>query len=343
MKKNLYIITFLFLLIANITQAQNVYDKEIQKRLNGRKIEWNTSRDFTARVQHKKTKKWGMYQFTTDYVYNESTFEEEEILLIDTLIPPLYDNLSEFKYGELIFYDYEHEIVYASNKKKTGLLVFDYNGHQPLFNSIHFFDKVELISSQFAAILIDEKWGLFNWELNEVAIECTLNSKEEIPLNELGNWYTPENISKRSLGVDLIEHDYGNGDGVFRARNKETQKWGMFQNYGLNEIVELIPMQYDSVRFIPFNGAFSAVYNNGQVGIYLSKWSYEDKAKQTVECLYQDYQRFNVNNTTYLAVKKDNKWGWVDWLTGEEKSDFITSIKEQLPQPIFVQNSWIDE
>lgn len=144
---------------------------------------------------------------------------------------------------------------------------------------------------------------------------------------------------KKKLKADLLEMDHGNGDGVFKARNEKTKKWGLYQyTYSDTEVEVLIPASYDSLRFIPFNGSFTVVYLGGKAGIYLSKWSYGDDAKQTVECLYDDYQRFSIENgTTYLAVKKDGYWGWLNWYTGEEKSEFKYAEKSELPYPYFKQ------
>lgn len=148
----------------------------------------------------------------------------------------------------------------------------------------------------------------------------------------------PKKELMKKLKADRIEMDKGNGDGVFKARNKKTKKWGMYQwMYEGVKTKELIPMEFDSVKFIPFNGSFTAVYNNGKVGFYLSAWSY-DEAKQSVACLYDDYQRYNVNNTTYLAVKKNGKWAWIDWLTGEVKTEFIYDKKSDLRTPEFKQS-----
>ncbi len=159
----------------------------------------------------------------------------------------------------------------------------------------------------------------------------------------------PKKELMKKLKADTIAMDMGNEDGVFKARNKKTKKWGMYQwmYEGLNT-KELIPMMYDSVRYIPFNGSFTAVYNNGKVGFYLSAWSY-DSARQTVPCLYEDYQRFTItkdmSTKTYLAVKKNGKWGWVDWLTGEEKTEFVYDTKDDLPHPnyFYVQEYYLEE
>ena len=113
--------------------------------------------------------------------------------------------------------------------------------------------------------------------------------------------------------------------------------------YDGTNVKMLIPMEYDSIRNFPFNGSFTAVYNDGKVGIYLCEWSYDKDAKQTVECKYEDYRRIKARTDeysapiTYLAMKKDGKWGYVDWLTGEEKSEFIYETTKDLPYPDFVQ------
>ncbi|WP_457616529.1 hypothetical protein [Lutibacter sp.] len=143
------------------------------------------------------------------------------------------------------------------------------------------------------------------------------------------------------MKADTIEMDKDNGDGVFKARNKTTKKWGMYQwRFDDLKTKMLIPMQYDSLDYFPYNANFTAVYNNDKIGFYLSAWVYNE-AKQTVPCLYDDYHRYIVtkdrSERTYLAVKKNGKWGWVNWLTGEEKTAFIYDIKEDLPYPNFVQ------
>ncbi len=156
----------------------------------------------------------------------------------------------------------------------------------------------------------------------------------------------PKREIMKKLGAWKIDMDQGNGDGVFRAQSRKTKKWGMYQwMYDGTNVKMLIPMEYDSIRNFPFNGSFTAVYNDGKVGIYLCEWSYGDDARQTVECKYEDYRRINVRPdeysapTTYLAMKKDGKWGYVDWLTGEEKSEFIYETTKDLPYPDFVQKS----
>ncbi len=149
-------------------------------------------------------------------------------------------------------------------------------------------------------------------------------------------------LAKTKFKADLVIFDPNNGDGALKARSKKTKKWGMYQFMDVEE-KELIPMQYDSLNFYPFNGKYTAIYNNGKVGFYLSYWSYDKQAKQTVACKYEDYKRFDADGVSKLAVKKNGKWGWVDWLTGEEKSEFIYDSTDDLPYPHYKQNYWFDE
>jgi len=149
----------------------------------------------------------------------------------------------------------------------------------------------------------------------------------------------PEKEILKKLKADKIEVDEGNEDGVFKARNKKNQKWGMFQWMSEGtKMIELVPMQYDSLNYFPYNGNFTAVYNRGKVGFYLSHWTYGDMAKQTVPCIYEAFQRYTPEDGIIrLAVRKGGKWGWVDWLTGEEKTEFIYYTKEDLPYPNWEQ------
>lgn len=149
-------------------------------------------------------------------------------------------------------------------------------------------------------------------------------------------------ILKRYKGK-TIEMDAGNEDGVFKMQLRKSQKWGMYQwMYEGTKCNELIPMQFDSLRFFPFNGNFTAVYQKGKVGFYLAKWTYDDLAKQSVACLYDDYQRYRIKGVIYLAVQKGEKWAWIDWLTGEEKSDFSADTHQALPAPNYEQKQMFD-
>lgn len=131
------------------------------------------------------------------------------------------------------------------------------------------------------------------------------------------------------------------GDGVFKSRDKKTEKWGLYQwHYGtkLTEVNELIPMRYDSLHFFGFNELYMPVFYEGKVGIYLSELSYHEKAKESLPCIYDEYKVVNVHARDgyprarpYMAVAKDGKWAWVDWLKGELKTEFIYDSFDDLP------------
>ncbi len=150
-----------------------------------------------------------------------------------------------------------------------------------------------------------------------------------------------------------LQFDTTNEDAVFIAKNKLTNKWGMYQGYANHDIKELIPPAYDSIDFFGYNAKLTGVWLDGKVGLYTSPWTYgSKKAKQTVECLYDGYKIFQVEKTVndglstyqsyvdYVAVKKEGLWAWIDWMTGELKTDFLYNLdKEQMPYPEFEQEN----
>jgi hypothetical protein len=144
--------------------------------------------------------------------------------------------------------------------------------------------------------------------------------------------------------IDSLVLDSGNGDGVFKARGRKDSKWGMYQYYDQKNIQELIPMQYDSLEFFPWNGNYTAVYLNGKVGVYLCYWTYGDDACESVPCEYDNYQRFKKEDgTPILAFQKGKYWGWVDWLSGKPKSEFQYESLDALPYPYYTQHLWKTE
>lgn len=109
------------------------------------------------------------------------------------------------------------------------------------------------------------------------------------------------------------------------------------------DIIEMIPMQFDTVKFFASKNKFTVVYNDEKIGIYLSKLIYEGEAKLSVPCNYEKFKRFNVNGMIYMAMKRDGKWGWVDWFTGAEKSEFIYNSVAEIPFPKYEQFDSFDK
>ena len=336
-------VVILILLCFNLLHAQkNVSDKQILKHMKAKDIEWIPDLDNLARVKMKSTKKWGVYRIDA---YKNSDEEIEELLLekfeinYEEVVAPKFDSISWFK-------DMEPFII-VKNNKKYGVLMNPYEIHDAAerANCIYEAVKMKEVGGRFYSLVKENgKWGLVDWFENVVLVDPTFNNPEDVPLVWIEGWAKDMFVaSKKKLKADILIFDEGNGDGVFKARNKTTKKWGMYQSLGENDLTTLIPAKYDSIRFFGYNSKYTAVYNKGKVGMYLSHWSYNEKAKQSVPCKYEDYKNFDAEGVLKLAVKKDGKWGWVNWLTDKEESEFKYETPEDLPYPHYNQDIWIEE
>lgn len=162
-----------------------------------------------------------------------------------------------------------------------------------------------------------------------------------------------QELSNRQLKkMNLMEYhwDPNNGDGVLIGKDRRSKKWGMYQVYSETEWENLIPAVYDSLDFLEFNGLFTGVWSEGKVGIYLSPWS-SDTAYQSVPCTFDAYKKYTVEwlrhsdggysypiDLPYVAVQRNGLWAWIDWYTGEIKTDFIYDLnQERMPYPAFEQ------
>lgn len=162
-----------------------------------------------------------------------------------------------------------------------------------------------------------------------------------------------QELTKKQLKkMNLMEYHWDpyNGDGVLVGKDRGSKQWGMFQVYNEKEWVCLIPPDYDSLDFFEFNGLFTGVWRDGKVGIYLSPWS-SDTAYQSVPCEFDAYKKYNVEwikhseggysyrtELSYVAVQQNGLWAWIDWYTGEIKTDFIYDLsRERMPFPNFEQ------
>lgn len=186
----------------------------------------------------------------------------------------------------------------------------------------------------------DGKWGMLDFKETSVIHDFIYQTADEVPLTYMSKQEIErENQIKKTLKADLLISDHYNEDGVMLARNKKSQKWGMVMVLEPNEIDIIIPFEYDSIDFYK-NELLTGVYNGGKVGIYLPPWSFE-KGRQSVPCLYDDYRivQFSGLRNPYLLVKKNGLWAFIDWNTGELKSEFVLDIdNEDIPRPDFIQN-----
>jgi hypothetical protein len=330
--KTIFLIPLITLFTIN-SFSQGIPKKEIRKKMNAKEVIWT---DYYGEemvlAKMKSTKKWGLYTVYTSMDIEDFSFEE--------LIAPKFDSLS--------FFEPEARFQIVKQNDKYGVLLSPFEIEDAADRVQCKFDKIihkNIDEEDYLLIKKDGKWGLIDWFDGFYIVDPIFDSPDEVPLIRMDNSMIETfQLAKKILNADLVIFDPNNGDGGLKARNKETKKWGMYQFIDLNiEEKELIPMQYDSLNFFGFNGKYTAVYNNGKVGFYLSYWSYDEQAKQTVACKYEDYKRFDADGVSKLAVKKNGKWGWVDWLTGEEKSEFIYNSPNDLPYPHYKQNYWFED
>jgi hypothetical protein len=313
--------------------SQEISKKEIRKKMKAKEIIFSDHKgDEKVLAKMKSTKKWGLYTVYSGMEIDDFSYEE--------VIAPKFDSLS--------FFGTEDRFQIVKQKDKYGVLLLPYEIEDAVDRVNCKFDKIihkKLEGEDYVLIMEGNKWGLINWFEGFYIVDPIFDTPDEVPLIKMESWMVETfKLAKTKLNADLVIFDPNNGDGVLKARNRKTKKWGMYQFLDMNmEEKELIPMQYDSLNFYPFNGKYTAVYNNGKVGFYLSFWSYDEQAKQTVACKYEDFKRFNADGDSKLAVKKDGKWAWVDWLTGEEKSEFIYESTNDLPYPHYKQKYWFDE
>jgi hypothetical protein len=245
--------------------------------------------------------------------------------------------------GHVYYPEYFGRFLMFRNVKSKLWTVYDIESNDKVSNLE--FEKVHyvLLGPSIHGLLAKHKgkWGMMDLENKYVIYDFMYNEKIEVPMVHLTKDQVEYSQMLKKRGIDQVIHDPYNGDGVMKVRNAETGKWGMYQIWSVKEVNEKIPMQYDSLDFFGLNARMTGVWNNGKVGIYLSPWSFaEEDARQTVECLYDDYKIFDVKNknTPYLSVKQKGRWAWIDWMTGELKTEFLYDLeKEQMPYPEFEQ------
>tara|TARA_R110002126_G_scaffold281512_2_gene429340 strand:+ start:7218 stop:8213 length:996 start_codon:yes stop_codon:yes gene_type:complete len=327
------ILTHLITLATITCFSQEISQKEIRKKMKAKEVIFGDNYgEEMVLAKMKSTKKWGLYSIYTGMGIEDFSFKE--------VIAPKFDSLS--------FFEPEARFQIVKQKDTYGILLLP-SEIEDAADRVHCkFDKIihkNVEGEDFILIKENDKWGLIDWFDGFYIVDPIFDTSEEVPLVNMERWMVETfKLAKTKLNADLVIFDPNNGDGALKARSKKTKKWGMYQFLDMNrEEKELIPMQYDSLSFYPFNEKYTAVYNNGKVGFYLSYWSYNKQAKQTVACNYEDYKRFDAEGVSKLAVKKNGKWGWVDWLTGEEKSEFIYESTDDLPYPHYKQNYWFDD
>lgn len=361
-----YILILLFLAFTTALSfaQESHWEKQILEKTKAAKvIRWektqNESSPWTVLLKVKK--KVGIY---TVSINDDQDEDGNLITYVDdvyTSIQPGYEEIQAFKKinkedSNLVDYLQGQvvEIAEAILKNKSGIVVRYGDDYDIMYlDAQHFFHTIDWENNKGTCVpvMIDRKWGIYDWFKQVFIIDCKYASLNDLPKTASSfvfDKYTAKifeafNKKKNNEKIDLIDMDNNNGDGVFKVRNKGSKKWGLYQYLG-DEIVEAIPMKFDSLYHFPWNGKFTAVFNDAKVGFYLSYWAYGAYTKQSVLCIYEDYKRYSTEDQIpKLAVKKDSKWGWIDWLTGEEKSEFKYDTPEDLPYPYYKQEMWLKE
>lgn len=313
--------------------AQEVPNKEILKHLKAKEIQWIAGAPSYAKVKMRSTKKWGIY------IVNAYRYGGENVIDYDEVVAPKFDSIGWFKKME--------PFTIVKNKNNYGILLNPYEIPDAVDRANCSYEavKVKEVDGRFYSLVQENgKWGLVDWFEDVVLVDPVFNTADEVPLVWIEAWAKDMFVeAKTALKADLLIFDQGNADGVFKARNKATKKWGMYQSLGKNELTTLIPAQYDSIRFFGYNSKYTPVYNQGKVGMHLSYWSYNNNTKLSVPCEYEDYKNFNADGVPKLALKKEGKWGWVNWLTGKEESEFKYSTPQDLPYPHYKQALWFED
>ena len=345
-----------------VFSQESHWNKQLLQQTKGKKIiRWERQVSYGSWTAILKVKKIGVYSVEiseeSDVEGNDSSY----VYSVHNNIKPKYDQIAVFKPikeedSDLVdeLQVQKTEVAEVKIKKKTGIIVRygdDYDKYY--LDAQDFFESIawENNKGTYVPVKNNDMWGIYDWFKQVFLFKCEYATMDDLPktTDPYGfNQYSVEifrafNKQKDKEKIDMINMDGGNGDGLFKARSEQSQKWGLYQYLG-DEIVEAIPMKYDSLYLFPWNGNYTAVFNDGKVGFYLSYWSYDTDTKQTVPCIYDDYKRYITDDQIpKLAVQKDGKWGWVDWLTGKEKSKFKYNTPDDLPYPHYNQEIWLEE
>ena len=74
-----------------IIAQQDISDKQILKKIKGKKIEWISGENNLAKVKMKSTKKWGVYNIDAYHDLDEAVID------LDEVVAPKFDSIDWFK------------------------------------------------------------------------------------------------------------------------------------------------------------------------------------------------------------------------------------------------------
>ena len=146
-----------------------------------------------------------------------------------------------------------------------------------------------------------------------------------------------EKALKKRLQADKIVWDEGNGDGVFLARKKKTQKWGMFQlsweGSNPTDHKVLVAAKYDSLGFFGFNGSYAIAKRGTRYGTVSSPWMEENELSKPLLPFKYEYLTHVKDYSGYLAAKLNGKYSYIDPENGKAYLPYVFESLEQLPVP----------
>ncbi len=314
-------LSLVFLSLSIIAQTASEIDS-IEKELGGRDFSWVNEEANVFKLRKRWTKRWGLFHYYSD---------PAQLLAME------YDSVSFMKDME------PFSIVKKDGKYGRYLLPFEVIDAAERIHCVY--DNLALREKDHEYYLLAQKngkWALLDWFDEFEITPYEYDNPDQVPLYTVSEW-DKESIRqiRKILNADIVEMDPYNGDDALRARNKETKLYGMYQ-YVSDTPTVLIPAQYDSLDFFHWNGKVTAVYKDGKVGFYTCAWTYDDEAKQTVACQFDDFE-FVVKESQgprYLAVKQNGKWAWWDWFNNKVKSEWYEGDREDLPYPYYTQEQY---
>ena len=220
------------------------------------------------------------------------------------LVEPKYEDLSFLNYG------YSAGLVVVGLNGKYGLL--DVYQNKLVFEIEY--DKVSFVK-EFSQD-IEGKYYESHIELlkgKKKLYYSSQNTREQIYLDG----YSRLNMGRlRYLKADTLFVNKMSSSGEFMARNEESQKWGLYQNY--DDVFEvLVPAEFDQVEFFEWGAPLVIVHKNGLKGFFLKEWGGKIE-KYSENCIFDDLVlKDDAQGRKYLAARINDDWFWVDWSTGK--------------------------
>jgi len=159
------------------------------------------------------------------------------------------------------------------------------------------------------------------------SLDKTTQDKEITPFVPHGLTKGDLNKKMKQFNADSIIFDDINGDDIYLLRASSNGLWGMYQSGK-----EIIPMNYEIINFYGWNDPFTFVKKNGNWCIYYGGFNGEN---HLTYCGYEELKKFTHKGYLYVAGKRNGKWDWVNWKTGNS-----THMQKTYPQELLIYSNW---